>query len=136
MPNYEILLIVRQDVSAQAVENIVEEFKTVVTEDGGRFSRHEYWGLRNLAYRIKKNRKGHYVLLNLEAKPETLQEVERRMRLHDDVLRHLTLRTDDLPEEPSIVMQRREERGRGERGGRGSRGGRDRDREGGRGERA
>ncbi len=136
MPNYEILLIVRQDVSAQAVENIVEEFKTVVTEDGGRFSRHEYWGLRNLAYRIKKNRKGHYVLLNLETKPETLQEVERRMRLHDDVLRHLTLRTDDLPEEPSIVMQRREERGRGERGGRGSRGGRDRDREGGRGERA
>ncbi len=129
MPNYEVVLIARQDVSASQVETITDEIKNQITGDGGSISRHEYWGLRNLAYRIKKNRKGHYVLLNFDAKPETVQETERKMRLHDDILRYLTTRTEDLPEEPSIVMQRREERGRGDRGDRGGRGGdRDRDR--------
>ncbi|MCR9220831.1 MAG: 30S ribosomal protein S6 [Alphaproteobacteria bacterium] len=133
MPNYEVVLIARQDVSASQVESITDEIKAHITGDGGTIARHEYWGLRNLAYRIKKNRKGHYVLLNIDAKPETLAEMERRMRLHDDILRYLTVRTEDLPEEPSIVMQRREERGRGDRdrdrdrdrgprGGRGDRG--------------
>ena len=128
MPNYEVVLIARQDVSATTVETITDEIKTQITEEGGTIARQEYWGLRNLAYRIKKNRKGHYVLLNISAKPETVHEVERKMRLHDDILRHMTTRTEDLPEEPSIVMQRREERGRGDRGDRGDRGPRGGDR--------
>lgn len=122
MPNYELVLIARQDVSANHVETITDEIKGEITGAEGSISRHEYWGLRNLAYRIKKNRKGHYVLLNFQAAPDAVQEMERKMRLHDDILRFMTTRTDDLPEEASIVMQRREERGRGDRGDRGDRG--------------
>lgn len=122
MANYETVLIARQDVSAAQVESITDMAQEILTEDGGRVARREYWGLRGLAYRIKKNRKGHYVLLNYEAKAEAVHEMERRMRLHDDVLRYMTVRTEDLPEEPSVVLARRDERDR-DRGGRG----RDRD---------
>lgn len=128
MPNYELVLIARQDVSASQVETITDEIKNEITGAEGTISRHEYWGLRNLSYRIKKNRKGHYVLLNFEAKPDVVTEMERKMRLHDDILRFLTTRTEDLPEDASIVMQRREERGRGDRGDRGDRGPRGGDR--------
>lgn len=126
MANYETVLIARQDVSSSHVEQMTDQFSEILTNDGANISRREYWGLRNLAFKIKKNRKGHYMLLNFDAPPSAVAEMERVMRYHDDVLRYMTVRTEDLPEEPSIVMQRREERGRGgrdrDRGDKGDRG--------------
>ena len=118
MPNYENVMIARQDISATQVEALIDQFAGILTEAGGQISRREYWGLRNLAYRVKKNRKGHYVLLNFEAPSEAVIEMERNMGLSEDVLRYLTVRTEELPESPSIVMQRRDDRDRGSRGSR------------------
>lgn len=118
MPYYENVMIARQDISAAQVEALTEQFTAILSEGGGSVGRKEYWGLRNLSYRIKKNRKGHYVLLNFEAPAAAVQEMERNMRLNEDVLRFMTCRTEDLPETPSVVMQRRDERDRGSRGGR------------------
>lgn len=124
MANYETVFIARQDVSASQVETLADGYAEHITSNEGTIARREYWGLRNLAYRIRKNRKGHYVMFNYSASPDVVAEMERTMRLSEDVLRYLTTRTEDLPEEPSVVMQRREERGRGDRGGdRGDRGG-------------
>jgi small subunit ribosomal protein S6 len=140
MAFYESVLIARQDISAAQVDTLVEEFKNLLQGNGGQVTKTEYWGLRNLSYRIKKNRKGHYVLLNLEAPSAAVQEFERNMRLHEDVLRYLTVRVDALEEGPSIVMQSRSrdrdgrfrDRDRGHRGDRDrgdrDRGDRDRDR--------
>ena len=122
MAFYETVLIARQDVSSAQVDGIVEMAQEILTEDGGKIARREYWGLRSLAFRIKKNRKGHYVLLNFDAKADAVAEMERRFRLHDDVLRYMTVRTETLPEEPSVVLARRDERDRGDRGDRGGRG--------------
>lgn len=134
MAYYETVLIARQDISASQAETIADMAQEILTGGGeGKVSRREYWGLRSLAYRIKKNRKGHYVLLNFEAKAEKVHEMERRLRLNDDVLRYMTVRADGLPEEPSIFLARRDERDRGPRGSRG--GDRDRGPRGGRGER-
>jgi small subunit ribosomal protein S6 len=121
MPLYENVFIARQDISAAQVEALADGFTTLVTEHGGQVSKREYWGLRNIAYRIKKNRKGHYVMLNLDAPPAAVNELERNMRINEDVIRYLTVRVDALEEGPSAVMQ---SRGRGEE--------RDRDRERGR----
>jgi small subunit ribosomal protein S6 len=111
MPLYENVFIARQDISAAQVEALADGFTTLVTEHGGQVSKREYWGLRNIAYRIKKNRKGHYVLLNLDAPPAAVNELERNMRINEDVIRYLTVRVDALEEGPSAVMQ---SRGRGE----------------------
>lgn len=120
MANYETILIARQDVSATQAEALADQFQGFLTAEGGEIARREYWGLRNLAYRIKKNRKGHYVLLNYTAPASAVQEMERNMRLSEDILRYMTVRTDDLPEGASVVMQRKDERNdRGPRGGRG-----------------
>lgn len=118
MPYYENVMIARQDISAAQVEALTDQFSAILTEGGGALARREYWGLRNLAFRIKKNRKGHYVLINFEAPADAVQEMERNMRLNEDVLRFMTSRTDALLETPSVVMQRRDERDRGSRGGR------------------
>ncbi len=117
MPYYENVFIARQDVSAAQVDGLADGFAEIVTGGGGKVHRREYWGLKTLSYRIKKNRKGHYVLFNIEAAPDVLHEMERQMRLNEDVLRHLTIRTDDLPEGPSAVMQGRGERERAHRDG-------------------
>ncbi|HUC65949.1 MAG TPA: 30S ribosomal protein S6 [Stellaceae bacterium] len=111
MPLYENVFIARQDISAAQVEALADGFTTLVTENGGQVSKREYWGLRNIAYRIKKNRKGHYVLLNLDAPPAAVNELERNMRINEDVIRYLTVRVEALEEGPSAVMQ---SRGRGE----------------------
>jgi len=111
MSYYENVFIARQDISSTQVDAIADAMAAIITEDGGRVARREYWGLKALAHRMKKNKKGHYVLLNFEAKPETVREMERQMHLNEDVLRFLTLRTDDLPEEPSVVMASRADRG-------------------------
>jgi small subunit ribosomal protein S6 len=111
MPLYETVFIARQDVSTTQVEALTEGFATGVKERGGEVKKREYWGLRNLSYRIKKNRKGHYVLMNIEAPAPAVQEMERTMRLNEDVLRYITVRVDALEEGPSAMMQRRDERG-------------------------
>ena len=107
MALYESVFIARQDVSAPQVEAIADGFAAQIEENGGKVAKREYWGLKNLSYRIKKNRKGHYVLFNLDAPSEAVQEMERQMRLHEDILRYLTLRLDEIDDEPSIQMQNR-----------------------------
>ena len=125
MPYYENVFIARQDISSQQVDLMTEEFSKLVSDNGGEVPKTEYWGVRGLTYRIKKSRKGHYVLMNLDAPPDSVQELERQMRLHEDVIRYMTIRVDELEEGPSVMMQSRG--GRGSRGDRGERGGRNRD---------
>ena len=113
---YESVLIARQDISAAQVETHVDEFVKIIENGGGSIKKREYWGLRSLAYRIKKNRKGHYVLLNLETDSASLNEFERIMGLNEDILRFMTIRIEEVDEEPSIMMQVKSERGeRGDR---------------------
>ena len=112
MPLYEHIFIARQDVSGAQVDQLVETFTGVVETGGGKVVDSESWGLRNLAYRIKKNRKGHYVMMNLDAPSDVILELERQQRIHDDVLRYLTLRMDEHEEMPSVMMQGRKDRPR------------------------
>ena len=115
MAFYECVFIARQDISGTQVEAMIETFATLIAEQGGQVTKKEYWGLKNLAYRIKKNRKGHYALMNIDAPSPAVQEMERTMRINEDVLRFLTVRVDELEEGPSAVMQgrgNREERPR------------------------
>ena len=107
MALYESVFIARQDVSTPQVEAITDGFAALIEENGGKVAKREYWGLKNLSYRIKKNRKGHYVLFNLDAPSDAVREMERQMRLHEDILRYLTLRLDEIDDEPSIPMQNR-----------------------------
>lgn len=118
MPLYEHVFLARQDVSQQQVETLTKEFTDVITEGGGKVTKTEYWGLKGLAYKIKKSRKAHYSLLNIEAPSAAIAEMERRMGLSTDILRFLTLRVDELETEPSVMMRKqdRDERG-GDRGG-------------------
>ncbi len=116
MPLYESVFIARQDISAPQVEALADSFVKIIEDQGGTVAKREHWGLRSLAYRIKKNRKGHYVLFNLDAPSDAIHEMERQMTIHEDVLRYLTLRMDELDPEPSIIMQRgssRDDRDRG-----------------------
>jgi small subunit ribosomal protein S6 len=112
MPLYESVFIARQDISASQVDGLADNFENIVKEAGGSVERREYWGLRNLAYRIKKNRKGHYVLFNFDAPSEAIQEMERNMQLNEDVLRYLTIRIEKLRAEPSPIMQGKGDRER------------------------
>ena len=107
MPYYESVFIARQDASAGQVDGIADAFGELIGSHGGRVTKREYWGLRNLAYRIKKNRKGHFVLFNIDAPAAAVQEFERNMRLHEDILRYLTIRVDELDDTPSPMMQGR-----------------------------
>ena len=115
MPHYENVFITRQEVSAAQVDGLADAFAEVISGAGGTIHRREYWGLKTLSYRIKKNRKGHYVLFNIEAPSDAVQEMERQMRLNEDVLRHLTVRLEAAPEGPSVVMQGRGDRERARR---------------------
>ena len=116
MPLYEHVLIARQDLSNTQAEGLIEHFSTVLADNGGKVVDNEYWGVRTLAYKINKNRKGHYAFLRSDAPSAAVQEMERLARLHDDVMRVLTVRVDDHKDGPSIQMQKREERDRGDRG--------------------
>jgi len=107
MPLYENVFIARQDISGTQVDALADTFTQLVTDHGGEVRKREYWGLRNLAYRMRKNRKGHYMLLNIEASAAAVAELERTMRINEDVIRYLTIRVDALEEGPSVVMQNR-----------------------------
>ena len=107
MPLYECVLIARNDVTQQQVEAIADTIATQFEGEGGEIKKREYWGLRSLAYRIKKNRKGHYMLLGLDAPPASVNEMERQLRLNEDVLRFMTVRVDEITEEPSAILSRK-----------------------------
>ena len=138
MPLYEHVFLARQDVSAQQVEELTAQFKGVIEQMGGKVAKVEYWGVKSLTFRIRKNRKAHFTLLNVDAPPAALTEVERQERINEDVLRQITVRVEELEEGPSAMMRRadrdreRDERrgdrfDRGDRGDRGDRPRRDRD---------
>src|ERR1700721_4243749 len=111
MALYEHLLIARQDISAQQVDALATHLKTIVESEGGKVEKQEYWGLRSLAYRIKKNRKGHYVLLNINAPAKAVQELERQLRINEDVLRCLTVKVDQFEQSNSNKARREREGG-------------------------
>jgi ribosomal protein S6 len=131
MPLYEHVLIARQDLSNTQAEGLIEHFSTVIADQGGSVVGQEYWGLKTMAYKINKNRKGHYAFLRTNAPAAAVQEMERLARLHEDVMRVLSVRVDAHEDGPSAQMQKRDDRERGERGDRdrgdrGDRGDRDR----------
>ena len=119
MPLYEHVFLARQDISQAQVEALTKEYSDIITEAGGRIGKTEYWGVKPLAFKIKKNRKAHYTLVNIDAAPTAVAEMERRMGLSPDVLRFMTIRVDAHETEPSIQMRKsdRDDRRDGERGG-------------------
>lgn len=104
---YENVFIARQDISEVQVEDLTESFTKVINDNDGKIVKSESWGLRTLAYRIKKNRKGHYVMLNIDAPAGAIHEMERQMRINEDILRHLTIKIDAFEEGPSVMMNSR-----------------------------
>jgi small subunit ribosomal protein S6 len=134
MAYYEHVLIARQDISPQQVDALIEDITRTIADGGGKVGKTEYWGLRNLAYRVRKNRKGHYALINIDAPAAAVHELERKHRINEDVLRFMTIKVEELDEEPSPVLARRDrdekrrarregEEGDGDRGDRGDRDG-------------
>ncbi len=137
MSLYEHVYLARQDASAQQVEELTAHLKSVIEGLGGSIAKTEYWGVKSLSYRLRKNRKAHFTLMNIDAAPAAINEIERLERLNEDVLRYLTIRVDEHEQGPSAMMRRaerdrdRDERrgDRGDRFDRGDRGDRPRDRD-------
>lgn len=115
MALYEHVILSRPDLSAAQVEEMVETLGKTFSENGGSVGKTEYWGLRNLAYRVKKNRKAHYSLLQVDAPAAAIHEVERQHRINEDILRYLTIKVDEFDTEPSPILIKREERKKRER---------------------
>lgn len=116
MALYEHIYLARQDVTPQQVETLTEQFKTVIEANGGSIAKLEYWGVKTLAYRIKKNRKAHFTLLNINAPAAAVAEMERQMGINEDILRFMTIRMEEHEEGPSAMMRKREESDREDRG--------------------
>ena len=108
MALYEHIFLARQDVSPTQVEELTAALTEVLTNGGGKVTKNEYWGLKSLSYRIKKNRKAHYTLLNIDAPHQAVAEMERQMGINEDILRFMTIRVDELEEGPSAMMQKRD----------------------------
>src|SRR5918995_1973269 len=108
MPLYEHVFLARQDVTSQQVEAMVDQYKGVIEQNGGTVEKTEMWGVKSLAYRIKKNRKAHFTMFNIDAPAAAVAEMERQMRINEDILRFMTIRVDALDAEPSVMMQKRE----------------------------
>ena len=108
MALYEHVVVTRPDISPQQVDGLVEDITKIVTEASGTVGKTEYWGLRNLSYPIKKSRKAHYSLINIDAPGSVLHEIERRHRINEDVLRFLTIKVEEFTEEPSPVVARKD----------------------------
>jgi small subunit ribosomal protein S6 len=133
MPLYEHVFLARQDLAQAQVDALAENATKIVEAQEGKVTKVESWGLRNLAYKIAKNRKAHYVMLNIDAPAGTVAELERQTSINEDVIRYMTIRVEELEGGPSVMMRKsdrdRERRGdRGDRGDRGPRGDRDGDR--------
>jgi small subunit ribosomal protein S6 len=121
MPLYEHVYLARQDLSSQQVDELTAQFSGVIGQMGGKVTKTEYWGLKSLTYRMRKNRKAHMTLLNVDAPAAALNEIERQERLSEDVLRYLTIRVEEHEEGPSAMMRKADREDRGERGDRGGR---------------
>lgn len=117
MALYEHIFMARQDVSAQQVDQMIEQFKSLLEENGGSVTKTENWGLKSLTYRIQKNRKAHYALMNIDGPSAALQEMERQMRINEDILRFQTVRVDEHENGPSVMLQKRDRDDRPSRGG-------------------
>ena len=116
MALYEHVYLARQDVSAQQVEELTNQLTQVLADNGGKVTKNEYWGLKSLSYRIRKNRKAHYSLLNIDAPAPAVAEMERQMRISEDIIRFMTVKVEELEEGPSAMMQKRDrDERRGER---------------------
>ncbi|MBO6918183.1 MAG: 30S ribosomal protein S6 [Rhizobiaceae bacterium] len=124
MALYEHIFLARQDLSGAQVDELIQNYKSLLEENGGSVGRIENWGLKSLTYRIKKNRKAHYALLNIEAPGAAIHEMERQMRINEDILRYMTVSVEEHEEGPSVMMQKRDRDDRGRGGDRGDRGGR------------
>ncbi|MFC0385282.1 30S ribosomal protein S6 [Muricoccus vinaceus] len=119
MPLYETVLIARNELTQAQVEAVADQVAGIIAETGGEIRKREYWGLRGLAYKIKKNRKAHYMLLGIDCTPVAEKEVTRQLGLNEDVLRHMTLRIEAIDDAPSAILAKRgddRERDRGFRG--------------------
>ena len=114
MALYESVIIGRQDLTNSQFETLIDEFVTVIKTNEGEIKKTEYWGIRNLAYKINKNRKGHYYMLNIESPSATISEYERLLGLHEDIVRFLTIRIDKVDETPSPLMNNKVDRHRNE----------------------
>ncbi len=112
MPLYEHVMIARQDLSNVQAEGLIDHFAAILSDHGGKLVDQEYWGIKTMAYKINKNRKGHYAYLRTDAPAPAVQEMERLMRLHDDVMRVMTVKVDAHEEGPSAQMQKRDDRDR------------------------
>lgn len=123
MPLYEHTFLARQDVTQAQVEALMKEFATIIEDGQGKVTKQEYWGLKGLAFKIKKNRKAHYAFFNLDTPPAAVTEMERRMGINPDVVRFLTVRVEELETEPSAQMRKQDRDDRGDRGDRGGFGG-------------
>ncbi len=110
MALYEHIFIVRQDTSHQRVEELTKEFSEIITKNGGEIKKTEFWGLRTLAYKIKKNKKGHYTLMNIDASSSALKEMENSMLLNEDVIRSLSIKVSKLEEGPSVMMKSKDDK--------------------------
>ena len=121
MPLYEHVFLVRQDVSTTAVETMMKDYQKVIEGLGGKVPKTEYWGLKTLAYKVKKNRKAHYAFFHLDTPPAAVAEMERQMRISSDVLRFLTIKVEELEQGESAMMRKGDRDDRGERGGMGGR---------------
>src|SRR3954447_14554022 len=108
MPLYEHIFMARQDVTSQQVEAMIDQYKGVIEQNGGKVEKTEMWGIKSLAYRIKKNRKAHFTMFNLNAPAPAVAEMERQMRINEDILRFMTIKVDELETEPSVMMQKRD----------------------------
>ncbi len=106
MAYYETIFIVRQDLSEKQVEALTNDYTKILADNGAKIARTEQWGLRTLAYRIRKNRKGHYVMMHIDGSSDAVLEMERHMGLSEDLLRYMTVRMDELPTEPSVMMRK------------------------------
>lgn len=115
MACYEHVFIARPDITVQQVEALTDNFKTIIEDKGGKVASTEYWGLRQLAYPIKKNKKAHYVMFNVEAPHAAIAEVERQERLNEDLLRFMTIRVEALNDDESVMMQKETRKRRDER---------------------
>ena len=128
MALYEHVFLARQDLAQAQVDALAETATKIIEDNGGKVVKTETWGLRSLAYRIAKNRKAHYVMLEIDAPGNVVAELERQTQINEDVIRYMTVKVDELETGPSVMMRKQERSDRGDRGSRGDRGGRDGDR--------
>lgn len=126
MALYEHIFLARQDLSGAQVDELIQNYKSILEDNGGKVGRIENWGLKTLTYRMKKNRKAHYALIDIDAPAPAVQEMERQMRINEDILRYMTVSVDAHEDGPSVMMQKRDRDDRGRGGDRGDRPRRDR----------